>query len=101
MWPGEFLRVRIQVATRNDAVTIPPSAIQHGPEGLYAWVVKPDNTADQRSIETTTVNPDVAIVNKGVSTGERVVTEGQYRLETGSRVQASPAASTRSASAQP
>ena len=101
LWPGEFLRVRIQVAKRDDAVTIPPVAIQHGPEGLYTWVIKPDNTADQRSIETMPVSPDLAIVNKGVSAGEKVVVDGQYRLQAGTHVQAKPAAPTRSASAQP
>jgi multidrug efflux system membrane fusion protein len=98
LWPGEFLRVRIQVAVRDGAVTIPPAAIQHGPEGLYTWVIKPDNTADQRTIATTSVNPDVAIVDKGVSAGEQVVVEGQYRLEAGTRVQAKPAPPTQSAS---
>jgi len=101
LWPGEFLRVRIEVAVRNGAVTIPPAAIQHGPEGLYTWVVKPDSTAEQRAIATTPVNPDLAIVDKGVSAGEKIVVEGQYRLEAGTRVQAKPAAPTHSASAQP
>jgi membrane fusion protein, multidrug efflux system len=88
LWPGEFLRIRIQVAIRKDAITIPPAAVQRGPNGLYTWVVKPDNTVDQRSIETTPVDNDVAIVTKGVAAGERVVVNGQYRLEAGSRVDA-------------
>jgi multidrug efflux system membrane fusion protein len=88
LWPGEFVRIRIQVATRNNAVTIPPVAVQRGPSGLYTWVVKPDNTVDQRSIETMPVDNDVTIVTKGVAAGERIVVNGQYQLQAGLRVDA-------------
>ncbi len=87
LWPGEFVQVRIQVDTRNGVVTIPPPAVQRGPQGLYTWVVKSDNTAEQRPIEATTVNNDIAIVTKGVAPDERVVTNGQYRLQAGTRVE--------------
>ena len=93
LWPGEFVRIRILITTRKDAVTIPPVAVQRGPNGLYIWVVKPDNTVDQRSIETTPVNNDLTIVTKGITAGEQVVVNGQYRLDAGSRVDAkTPAA---------
>src|SRR5262249_55754378 len=49
LWPGEFVRVRIQVDTRKDVVTIPSVAVQRGPQGFFAWVIKPDNTADERA----------------------------------------------------
>ena len=63
--------------------------MQHGPNGLYTWVVKPDNTVDQRSIETIPVNnSDTTIVTKGIAAGERVVVNGQYRLDVGSHVNA-------------
>ena len=88
LWPGEFVRIRILITTRKDAITIPPVAVQRGPNGLYTWVVKPDNTVDQRSIETISVNNDVTIVTKGVAASERVVVNGQYRLDPGSRVDA-------------
>jgi multidrug efflux system membrane fusion protein len=88
LWPGEFVRIRILITVRKDAITVPPVAVQRGPNGLYTWVVKPDNTVDQRSIETETVNNDVTIVTKGVAAGERVVVNGQYRLDAGSRVDA-------------
>ena len=88
LWPGEFLRIRILVATRKDAVTIPPVAVQRGPNGLYTWVVKADSTVEQRNIETVPVDNDTAIVTKGVAAGEKVVVNGQYRLDVGSRVDA-------------
>src|SRR5499426_1366126 len=69
LWPGEFVRLRIQVDTRKDAVTIPQVALQRGPQGFYAWVIKPDNTAEQRPLEATSIG-DVAVVSKGLSEGE-------------------------------
>lgn len=86
LWPGEFVRVRILITTQKDAVIIPPVAVQRGPDGLYVWVVKPDNTVEQRPIEGQTVNDDTAIASKGLAVGERVVVEGQLRLDEGTRV---------------
>jgi multidrug efflux system membrane fusion protein len=88
LWPGEFLRIRILITTEQNAITVPPVAIQRGPNGLYVWAVKPDKTVEQRGIETKPVNNDVAIVTKGLSVGDTVVTGGQYRLDIGTRVDA-------------
>ena len=80
--------VRIQVDTRKDAVTIPPPAVQRGPQGLYAWVVKPDDTAEQRPIEATHGRRRHRDRDQGRShAGERVVINGQYRLQAGTRVE--------------
>jgi multidrug efflux system membrane fusion protein len=87
LWPGEFVRLRVLAATRDGAVTIPPPAVQRGPQGLYTWVVKPDNTAEQRSIETVPIDSDITIVTKGLAVGERVVVNGQYRLQAGTKVE--------------
>jgi multidrug efflux system membrane fusion protein len=87
LWPGEFVRLRVRAATRDGAVTIPPTAVQRGPQGLYAWVVKTDNTAEQRPVETVPIDNDTTIVTKGLKVGERVVVNGQYRLQAGTRVE--------------
>src|SRR5580698_10091193 len=81
LWPGEFVRIRILITTRKDAVTVPPVAVQRGPDGFYVWVIKPDNTAEQRPIDAQTVNDDTAIARKGLAAGERVVVNGQSRLD--------------------
>ncbi len=86
LWPGEFVRIRILVTTRKNAVTIPPVAVQRGPDGLYVWVIKPDTTAEQRPIDAQTVSDSTAVVSKGLAAGERVVVDGQSRLEAGSHV---------------
>ena len=56
LWPGEFVHIRMLVTTRKDAVTIPPVAVQRGPDGLYVWVIKPDKTVEQRPVDALTVN---------------------------------------------
>jgi multidrug efflux system membrane fusion protein len=86
LWPGEFVRIRILITTYKDAVTVPPVAVQRGPDGFYVWVVKPDNTVEQRAIGEQAVNDDTAIATKGLAAGERVVTNGQSRLDVGSHV---------------
>jgi membrane fusion protein, multidrug efflux system len=98
LWPGEFVRIRTLITTRKDAVTVPAVAVQRGPDGLYAWVIKPDNTVEQRPIQALTVSESLAVVTKGLSPGEHVVTDGQSRLDVGSRVAIKPApAATQSA----
>jgi membrane fusion protein, multidrug efflux system len=88
LWPGEFVHVRLQVDTDKGAVTVPPVALQRGPQGYFVWIIKTDNTVEQRPIEAAQVNDEVAVVTKGLSPNERVVVNGQYRLQAGSRVDA-------------
>jgi len=90
LWPGEFVRVRILITTRKDVVTVPPVAVQRGPDGYYVWVIKPDDTAEQRAIDAQIVSDDTAIAAKGLAAGERVVVNGQSRLDAGSRVNVRP-----------
>jgi multidrug efflux system membrane fusion protein len=101
LWPGEFLHMRIQTNTRDNAVTIPPAAVQRGPQGLYTWVVDANDTVAQRPIQTTPVDSDTTIVTKGVAPGERVVTNGQYRLQAGTHVDAHTAPATTASNEAP
>ena len=86
LWPGAFVHVHILVTTRKDAVTIPAVALQRGPDGFYVWVIKSDDTAEQRPIEAEPVSEDLAIAKQGLNPGERVVVDGQSRLDVGARV---------------
>jgi multidrug efflux system membrane fusion protein len=87
LWPGEFVRLRVRVGTQADAMTIPPPALQRGPQGFYVWVIKPDGTAEQRPVDAEPTSNDVVIVTKGLSVGEPVVVKGQYRLQAGAHVE--------------
>ncbi len=86
LWPGEFVNVRLVVGTIKDAVVVPQHAVQQGPKGNYLFVVKPDMSAEMRNVEVTENEKDLAAIAKGVSLGETVVVDGQYRLEPGSKV---------------
>jgi membrane fusion protein, multidrug efflux system len=81
LWPGEFVNARLLLVTRRNVVVVPPVAVQRGPHGLFTWVVKPDNTVEPRPIQTGTTTGDRTIITSGVNDGERVVTDGQYKLQ--------------------
>jgi membrane fusion protein, multidrug efflux system len=93
LWPGEYLNIRLLARTAPNVVTVPSSTLQRGPNGYYAYVVKPDSTVETRSLKIGQVSDGAAIVDDGVAAGEQVVTAGQYRLQPGARVEVnSPAA---------
>ncbi|MEO8713541.1 MAG: efflux RND transporter periplasmic adaptor subunit, partial [Acetobacteraceae bacterium] len=92
LWPGGFVRVRVQVATVHDAVTVPPAAVQRGPSGDYVYIVKPDQTALRQSATVGHQDADAAILTVGVQPGQQVVTDGASRLTDGKRVTIAPAA---------
>ena len=89
LWPGQFARVKLRVATLQQATIIPQQALQTGQDGQFVFVVKPDSTVEQRPVTAgQRVNDDV-VIEKGLKPGETVVKEGQLRLEQGTRVQRS------------
>jgi multidrug efflux system membrane fusion protein len=93
LWPGAFTNVRLKVETRTGAITVPPVAVQRGPTGTYAYVVKDDNTVTRRAVKVSHEDLQVAIISEGIAEGERVVTDGASRLSDGSKVSvADPAA---------
>jgi multidrug efflux system membrane fusion protein len=86
LWPGQFVNVRIQVAIRRDVIAVPVTAVQHGPDGPYAFVVGGDHVVQKRSIRLGVLNKTTAIIDDGLQAGEQVVTDGQYRIQAGSKV---------------
>ncbi len=86
LWPGEFVNARLLLETRKDVAVIPPPAVQRGPHGLFAWVVKADNTVEPRPIGIGATTDGRTIVTSGLDGGERVVTDGQYKLQIGASV---------------
>jgi multidrug efflux system membrane fusion protein len=92
LWPGEFVNARVLVETRHDALAIPTPAVQRGQQGLFAWVVNDKNTVEARRIEVGPASGDLTIVTTGLTDGERVVTNGQYRLQVNAPVAITQAA---------
>ncbi len=90
LWPGEFINARLLLRVRQNALTVPAQVVQRGPKGTFAYVIKSDDTVEQRPITTGTPRNGLAIVREGLAEGERVVVDGQYKLRAGARVQVSP-----------
>ena len=99
LWPGQSVSNKVLVDTLQNVVTVPQSAIQHGQQGLSAFVVNDKQRVELRPIEVGESNSDTAVIAKGLSAGERVVTAGQYRLQNGALVAVSAGPSTQQASA--
>jgi membrane fusion protein, multidrug efflux system len=86
LWPGEFVNARLLLETRSDVIAVPTGALQRGPQGLFAWIVTADNTAVARQIQVGPAAGDSTIITSGLNEGDRVVTEGQYKLQTNAPV---------------
>jgi len=86
LWPNEFVRARLLLATRTGALSVPAPAVQRGPQGTFVYVVTPDQTAALRAVEVETVQDQWAIIGKGIQAGDQVVVEGQNQLRPGAKV---------------
>jgi multidrug efflux system membrane fusion protein len=91
LWPGQFATVSLTVRTEPNALVVPSQAIQAGQQGQYVFVVKPDSTVESRPVVVAFASGPFTIVRQGVQAGERVVTDGQLRLVSGTRVDVKPA----------
>jgi multidrug efflux system membrane fusion protein len=88
LWPGELVNVRLLLETEHDALTIPASAVQQGPNGAFVYVIGGDTTVAMRPVEVAAIDGGVARIAKGLTANETVVTDGQYRLAPGVRTMA-------------
>jgi multidrug efflux system membrane fusion protein len=94
LWPGQFINAHLQIGTDRNAVTVPPAAIEHGPDGLYVYIVKSDRTVAVQPIQVGYQTASLAVVTKGLNGREQVVVQGQSRLDNGARVSIGNTAST-------
>ena len=81
LWPGLSVIARLLVATFRDVVVVPDSAVQRGPNGLYAYVVGSDGRAELRHLKVARVEDGNALVEQGLSAGEQLVVSGHYRVQ--------------------
>jgi multidrug efflux system membrane fusion protein len=86
LWPGEFVNARLILSTRKGAVTVPQRTVMQGANDSYVYVVKPDNTVERRTVQVAMAQDGVAVIDKGLALGEKVVVDGQYRLTNGARI---------------
>ena len=86
LWPGEFVNITLTLGTDTNALVVPDAAVKAGPNGTYVFLIKPDSTAEQRSVKVTrSVNGESMIAN-GLAENDEVVTDGQSRLVNGTKV---------------
>ena len=81
-----FTNVTLRLSTIAGATVVPTQAVQTGQDGQYVFVVKPDQTVEQRTVTPGQHVDQDTVIEKGLKPGEVVVTEGQLRLENGSKV---------------
>ena len=86
LWPNQFVNVHLLLETRKDAVTMPISAVQRGPQGTFVYLVDDKNTVQVKPIQIALTQGSVAVIGTGLQPGDRVVTDGQEKLQAGSRV---------------
>ena len=86
LWPGQFANARLLLTVRKQGIVVPASVVQRGPNGAYAFVIKDDLTVEMRPVTVTRIERDEALIEDGLQAGERVVVDGQYKLQPGSKV---------------
>src|SRR5215475_10104589 len=86
LWPGELVNARLLLDTRHDGLTIPASAVQQGPKGSYVWVIGADEKVQVRLVTVAQISDGQALIDSGLKADEKVVVDGQNRLQAGASV---------------
>ena len=93
LWPGQSVSTRLLVQTLKGATVVPDDAIQHGTEGLYAFIVNQDSKAELRKVKVSQSIDGRSVVETGLSPGQQVITTGQYKVQPGTLVSTAVASS--------
>jgi len=87
LWPGQFVNMRLVLGQRDQALTVPASAVQRSQDNTYVYVIEPGtNAAHNTAVHVVQIQDGIAIIDKGLQAGQRVVTDGQYKLKPGAIV---------------
>jgi multidrug efflux system membrane fusion protein len=78
---------------RKDATVVPAAVVQRGPQGAFAFVIKADETVEMRPVKVGPTEAGMTLIDDGLQLGERVVVDGQYKLQPGSHVKTGEASS--------
>jgi multidrug efflux system membrane fusion protein len=89
LFPNQFVNVRMTLDTLHDVVVVPSAAVQRGSQGLFVYVVQPDNSVAQRVVQLGPGEGQQVSISHGLAAGEVVVTDGMDRLRPGAMVQTS------------
>lgn len=96
LWPGQYVNVRLQLGIRPEALTIPAAAVQRGQGGTYVYRVEADGkTVQTQAVTVADIQDGVAMVAQGLSAGQQVVVDGQYKLKPGATIAVAQAGATK------
>jgi multidrug efflux system membrane fusion protein len=87
LWPGQYFDVEVELGIEPEAAIVPTVALQVGQDGLFVFVITPDNKAEMRKVTVSGSDADKSAVTAGLQPGERVVVDGQHRLSPGTPVE--------------
>jgi len=87
LWPNQFVNAKLLLETRKNSTVVPTPAILRGPQGTFVYLVKPDKTVEARNVAISLQQGDTTVVTSGVNPGDAVVTDGQDKLQTGSKIE--------------
>ncbi|WP_456866370.1 efflux RND transporter periplasmic adaptor subunit [Bradyrhizobium sp. USDA 4503] len=90
LWPGAFVNIHLTIAVRKNALTVPLTAVQQGPNGVFVYVIGPDHKVTVRQVVAGQSRAGKVLIEQGLSPNETVVTAGQYRLSAGTTVELVP-----------
>jgi len=87
LWPNQFVNADLLLETRKDSTVIPTAAILRGPQGTFVYAVNPDKTVQDRPVTVSLTQGDTTVITAGLNPGEVVVTDGQDKLQRGSKIE--------------
>jgi multidrug efflux system membrane fusion protein len=87
LWPNQFVNANLLLETRKNSTVLPTAAILRGPQGTYVYAVKPDKTVEARTIVVSLTQGNITTITSGLNPGDSVVTDGQDKLQTGSKIE--------------
>ncbi|MGB2606150.1 MAG: hypothetical protein WBC78_21265, partial [Candidatus Sulfotelmatobacter sp.] len=85
--PNQFVNANLLLETRKNSTVVPTAAILRGPQGAFVYAVKPDKTVESRPVVISVTQGNSTVVTSGLNPGDKVVTDGQDKLQTGSKIE--------------
>jgi len=87
LWPNQFVNANLLLETRKNSTVLPTAAILRGPQGAFVYAVKSDNTVEARTVAISLTQGNTTVIASGLNPGDTVVTDGQDKLQTGSKIE--------------
>ncbi len=87
LWPNQFVNANLLLETRKNITVLPTAAILRGPQGTFVYAVKPDKTVEARTVAISLTQGNITAITSGLNPGDMVVTDGQDKLQTGSKIE--------------